>query len=216
MPIPRDGLTRPQLVLLAARRLTADGLTPFRLADLAAACWQDRPDLFSLATTLVRAPDVKVLSWTVQGRNGLVRTGRLAKVGKETYALTEAGAAVAEQAAADRRRRPMRRGRRPRRGALSARVERLVAAALDSAAYRKWQMGLAADVTWAEAGAFWGKGGPARLAADLAAAYDRVPEAGAELAGGRLVTRADLTALGLAGARLAERFSRQLERACRH
>lgn len=216
--MPKDGPTRPQMILLAARDLTGRGLSPFSLADLAVTCWQAWPAHFSLKTRLpVSAPDVKVLSWSVQGRRGLVARGQFAKAGKETYALAPPGLEAADRFLADSRRRPLRADR-PRRLDLPARVR----AALDSAAFRKWEMGLAHEVTWLEAVHFWGarkRGGhlrpdPAGFRAALGAAVTlaaRSPQ-GVLARDGRLVSQADLHRLDQAAVRLGQKFERQLDR----
>jgi hypothetical protein len=202
-------LTVPQMVLLAAGRL---GDT-FSFAELTVEAWRSWPDAFRLGCGTLDHPDALKVSYTLMGERGLVKSGWITKVGEKQYALSGQGRDEVSRLASAPKRAKLARRRTTVVRRLPLAVDRAIATALASKAFRMYQMGLVGDVSWLEAIKFWGN-------TVLAARFSSVLEETIEknepeflLRDRQVVSKDDLLALRVAHTRLWDKFARQLERA---
>jgi hypothetical protein len=133
-------------LLLAARKLDATG-NDWSAEDLAVSAWEANRDRFGLAG--YGFPDNHKVNSALMGARGLVRRGYLVQTGPKRYRLSTGGR---ERIAELTGERPTNQSERQ---ALSARQEKFLQRLLGSVARHKFDNGLKAELTFADACYFW-------------------------------------------------------------
>lgn len=202
-----------QKLLYAAHRLEEQGESPFTAEALAVAAWKEFPAAFGLTGYHELYPDSNRALAGVMGERGLVRRGLLSRVGKKLYTLTPDGRSAVFRA------RPAVLPPRPVRRVPKAQEPALVRM-LGSEALAKHSDGRQAELSLADALAFWGiLQGDYSLRIELRqamaqAALELAEEAAARgellLSDGRSVSAEEVQGLQRAHDYLAARFAHAL------
>jgi hypothetical protein len=200
-------------IILAAQGLSP---SPFTLEALIVAAWRKFPQDFGLKGFAAAYPDSNKVTTCVVGRNGLIARGALKREGPKCYSLTDDGRLLVELMAG-----PARRGGPRQRLAkpidLPPLMRRFLGRILESAALDLFIQGLAADITFPQACAFWSMpGGAGRLSMDefdfaLAFLKEALADGETILGNGRAVSAQDLAHLGELHEALRQRFARHLK-----
>ena len=199
---------------MAAHQLEEQGQSPFSAEALIVASWQKFPRTFGLKGYTDQYPDSNKVLSSIMGERGLTRRGWLSKMGQKLYALTREGRQVVMR---------LQEGGEPPPAAAPVRInrdlEKNLLALLSSPSVQKFEEGLKEELTFADAGRFWGT--ESLHGEALTARLDRigtvlrdvervVGTGSAELSNGRSVSRDDLNLLTAVHEYLTDHFARHL------
>jgi hypothetical protein len=207
--------TVPEKILLAALDLEEQGQSPFSAEALIVAAWQKYPKTFGLKGYADLYPDSNKVLSSIMGVRGLAGRGWLAKMGQKLYVLSREGRQYA---------RRLEHGDVPAPAEETVKVsreqEKFLNALWAAAAFGKFLEGRKAEITFADACAFWGvtdaMRGPAvnaaldHVRAELAALERLLTLGDTALSNGRSVSLDDVNRLHDINGYLEERFARHL------
>jgi hypothetical protein len=145
------------MILLAAHKLEDHGQSPFSAEDLIVSAWKEFPRPFGLKGYADQYPDSNRVLSAIMGERGLTRKGWLAKMGQKMYSLSKEGQRVVKrvlEGEADDEEEALPPTPPPSK--VSRDQERLLLSMLDSAAVSKFSSGQGYEMTFPEAGRFWG------------------------------------------------------------
>jgi hypothetical protein len=207
--------TVPEKILLAAWQLEEKGQSPFSAEALIVASWQKFPRTFGLKGFADQYPDSNKVLSCIMGERGLARRGWLSKMGQKLYALTREGQQVVA--------RLQEGGETPAQTSSPVKIskdqEKYLLSLLNSSAVEKFEEGLKDELTFADAGRFWGienvQGSALtarldRLRAAMAEVERTIGSGSAELSNGRSISKADLYLITAVHEYLEDRFARHL------
>ncbi|GIW82723.1 MAG: hypothetical protein KatS3mg105_4530 [Gemmatales bacterium] len=145
--------TVTEKILLASHQLEQEGQSPFSAEALVVACWKKFPNTFGLKGFADQYPDSNKVLTSIMGERGLARRGWLDKKGQKLYALTQDGRAIAQRLLrGDEEPAP---APRPRPSKVTRELEKFLFGLFSSTATEKYEEGRKAEITFADACAFW-------------------------------------------------------------
>jgi DNA-binding PadR family transcriptional regulator len=210
--------TLPEMILLAAWDLEAEGKTPFSAEALVVASWKKFPRAFGLKGFAELYPDSNKVLASIMGSKGLARRAWLVKMGAKQYALTREGRQAARRLLHDQTEAEELPPPPPAKAvALTPEQERRLVTLLDSTAFRKFSEQRKFESSFADACRFWNitdslhgvalDSHLTQFQQELMDLKRRIGAGRASLPNGRGVTADDIALLGQVHAFLEKKFT---------